>query len=207
MSARASVPLRSTSSGIWSVAVKDLVPDFCSYTLYVDGVKTLDPRNPLIKQGNRGVDNMFSLPGKEAAYAANQAVPHGQIRQVWYRSSRLGTQRRMHIYTPPQYDSGSAHYPVLYLLHGGGDEDSGWSTIGRAGFILDNLLARGDAQPMLVVMPNGSSGCHHRPLPGRTDERRHVLRRARRTRLSSPQRMAPDFFRVSCCFFPGPRVL
>ena len=68
----------------------------------------------------------------------------------------LGMQRRMHIYTPPGYDSSQDRYPVFYLLHGGGDEDSGWSTIGRAGFILDNLLAEKKAKPMLVVMPNGS---------------------------------------------------
>src|SRR5213075_2527832 len=67
------------------------------------------------------------------------------------------TQRRMHVYTPAGYDaSPGERYPVLYLLHGGGDEDSGWSTIGRAGFILDNLIAEGKARPMIVVMPNGS---------------------------------------------------
>jgi enterochelin esterase-like enzyme len=75
---------------------------------------------------------------------------------VWYRSGMLDTQRRMHVYTPPGYDGSADKYPVFYLLHGGGDEDSGWSTIGRAGFILDNLIAAGKARPMLVVMPNGS---------------------------------------------------
>ncbi|HEY7672832.1 MAG TPA: alpha/beta hydrolase-fold protein, partial [Gammaproteobacteria bacterium] len=85
-----------------------------------------------------------------------QVVPHGTIREVWYASSTLGMQRRLHVYTPPGYDDGDADYPVLYLLHGGGDEDSGWSTIGRAGFVLDNLLAADKAVPMIVVMPNGS---------------------------------------------------
>jgi len=102
---------------------------------------TLDPKNANIKQGINSLDNMLALPGKEAAYADNQPVPHGTIRQVWYQSSTLSTQRRMHIYTPPGYDQSTDKLPVLYLLHGGGDEDSGWSTIGRAGFILDNLLA------------------------------------------------------------------
>jgi len=84
-------------------------------------------------------------------------VPHGEIRQVWYRSNTLDSQRRMHVYTPPGYDATAGQkYPVLYLLHGGGDEDSGWSTIGRAGFIMDNLIAAGKARPMIVVMPNGS---------------------------------------------------
>ncbi|MGH9799578.1 MAG: alpha/beta hydrolase, partial [Blastocatellia bacterium] len=75
---------------------------------------------------------------------------------VWYKSTTLGEERRLHIYFPPGYDSNKGKYPVFYLLHGGGDEDSGWSTIGRAGFILDNLIAAGKAKPMLVVMPNGS---------------------------------------------------
>jgi enterochelin esterase-like enzyme len=122
----------------------------------VDGVRTLDPKNALIKQGIASVDNMFLVPGPEAAFEATSAVPHGDIRQVWYPSSTLGGQRRMHVYTPPGYDGGSNRYPVLYLLHGGGDDDTGWSTIGRAGFIVDNLLAAGKIRPLIVVMPNGS---------------------------------------------------
>ena len=153
--------LKKDDQGVWSITVGPLVPDFYSYSLVVDGVKTLDPKNAMIKQGIRGLDNMFLVPGEEAAFEINQPVPHGDIRQVWYQSSTLDMQRRMHVYTPPGYDSGTARYPVLYLLHGGGDEDSGWSTIGRAGFILDNLLAAQEAKPMLIVMPNGS-------LPRRT---------------------------------------
>jgi enterochelin esterase family protein len=148
--------LSKNDEGLWSVTVGPLAADFYSYAFTVDGVKTIDPRNATIKQGIAGLDNMFLLPGEEAKFEDNQAVPHGQIRQVWYRSNTLGTQRRMHVYTPPGYDSGSDKYPVFYLLHGGGDEDSGWSTIGRAGFILDNLIAEKKAKPMLVVMPNGS---------------------------------------------------
>jgi enterochelin esterase-like enzyme len=110
----------------------------------------------VIKQGVSSLDNMFFVAGEEAAFQDNKPVPHGQIRQVWYLSRSLDAQRRMHVYTPPDYDAGGERYPVLYLLHGGGDEDSGWSTIGRAGFIVDNLLAAGKAKPMLVVMPNGS---------------------------------------------------
>src|SRR5581483_1057781 len=92
----------------------------------------------------------------EADFEDNKPVPHGEVRQVWYQSTTLGQQRRMHVYTPPGYDQSQDKYPVFYLLHGGGDEDSGWSTVGRAGFILDNLIAAGKAKPMLVVMPNGS---------------------------------------------------
>lgn len=148
--------LTKGDDGLWSITVGPLRPDFYSYAFTVDGVKTLDPRNAMVKQGVSGVDNMFFVPGEEAKFQDNQPVPHGQVRQVWYKSNTLGAQRRMHVYTPPGYDAGNDKYPVLYLLHGGGDEDSGWSTIGRAGFILDNLIAGGKARPMLVVMPNGS---------------------------------------------------
>jgi enterochelin esterase family protein len=148
--------LEKDENGVWSTAVGPLAPDFYSYVFTVDGVRTLDPRNPTIKQGIGNLDNMFFLAGPEAEFQDNKSVPHGDIRKVWYSSSTLGSQRRMHIYTPPGYDGGKESYPVLYLLHGGGDEDSGWSTIGRAGFILDNLIAAKKAKPMLVVMPNGS---------------------------------------------------
>src|SRR5262249_52531123 len=110
----------------------------------------------MIKQGVTSLDNMFFLPGEAASFQDNKSVPHGEVRQVWYQSSTLGMQRRLHIYMPPGYDAGKERYPVFYLLHGGGDEDSGWSTIGRAGYILDNLLAAKKARPMIVVMPNGS---------------------------------------------------
>ena len=148
--------LTKDDNGVWSVTVGPLRPDFYSYSFSVDGVKTVDPRNATIKQGVSSLDSMVFVPGDEAKFQDNQPVPHGQVRQVWYRSGTLDTQRRMHVYTPPGYDAGTDKYPVLYLLHGGGDEDSGWSTIGRAGFILDNLVAEGKARPMLVVMPNGS---------------------------------------------------
>ncbi|MEX2140090.1 MAG: alpha/beta hydrolase-fold protein [Pirellulales bacterium] len=148
--------LSKDDSGLWSITVGPLAADIYSYAFSIDGVKTIDPRNATIKQGIAGLDNMFFVPGEEAKFQDNQPVPHGQIRQVWYRSGTLDAQRRMHVYTPPGYDGGNDKYPVFYLLHGGGDEDSGWSTIGRAGFILDNLIAERKAKPMLVVMPNGS---------------------------------------------------
>jgi enterochelin esterase family protein len=156
MTGREPVKLDKGKDGVWSATVGPLVPDFYSYSFTVDGVRTIDPRNPTIKQGIASLDSMFFLPGKEAAFQENREVPHGEVRQVWYKSATLGTQRRMHVYTPPGYDAGKDRYPVLYLLHGGGDEDSGWSTVGRAGFILDNLIAQKKARPMLVVMPNGS---------------------------------------------------
>jgi enterochelin esterase family protein len=148
--------LAKDDQGVWSISVGPLPPDLYSYTFTVDAIKVVDPQNALIKQGIRSVDSLFFLPGDEADFEEIQSVPHGQIRQVWYNSSTLGMQRRMHVYTPPGYDVGSDPLPVLYLLHGAGDDDSGWSTVGRAGFIIDNLLAEGKSKPMIVVMPNGS---------------------------------------------------
>ncbi|HLJ94752.1 MAG TPA: alpha/beta hydrolase-fold protein [Gemmataceae bacterium] len=156
MDAGGPVKLQKDEKGVWSVTVGPLKPDYYSYSFNVDSVKTLDPRNAMVKQGINSLDNLFFLPGPEAEFEALRNVPHGEIREVWYSSSTLGMQRRMHIYTPPGYDSSKDRYPVFYLLHGGGDEDSGWSTVGRAGFILDNLLAEHKAKPMLIVMPNGS---------------------------------------------------
>ena len=148
--------LSKDDQGVWSVTVGPLGADFYSYAFFVDEVRTLDPRNPTIKQGIVTVENMVFVPGAAAAFQENADVPHGDIRKVWYRSSTLDMLRRMQVYTPPGYDGGTERYPVLYLLHGGGDEDSGWSTIGRAGFILDNLLAAKAVVPMIIVMPNGS---------------------------------------------------
>lgn len=156
--------------GVWSLTVGPLTPDFYSYTFTIDGVRTVDPKNPLIKPGLNSLDNMVLVPGDAAEFEATKDVPHGEVRAAWYRSGTLDAPRRMHVYTPPGYEGGTDRYPVLYLLHGAGDEDSGWSTIGRAGFILDNSIAAKKSVPMLVVMPNGSlpppKATPARPAPG-----------------------------------------
>jgi enterochelin esterase-like enzyme len=148
--------LTKDEKGVWSITVGPLTPDFYSYTFQVDGVRTIDPKNAMIKQGIGSLESMFLLPGEETEFEATKDVPHGEVHIAWYRSGTLDVSRSMRVYTPPGYENGSDTYPVLYLLHGAGDEDSGWSTIGRAGFILDNLLAEKKAVPMIVVMPNGS---------------------------------------------------
>jgi enterochelin esterase family protein len=148
--------LTKNDQGIWSITVGPLTPDFYSYIFYVDGVRTLDPQNPMIKPGISSTDSLLFVPGEEADFEATNSVPHGEVRALWYESETLDMPRRMHVYTPPGYERSSKKYPVLYLLHGGGDDDSGWSSIGRAGFIVDNLIAAKKAVPMIVVMPNGS---------------------------------------------------
>jgi enterochelin esterase-like enzyme len=156
--------------GVWSLTVGPLTPDFYSYSFNVDGVRTVDPKNGMIKPGLSSLDSLLLVPGEEAEFEVTKDVPHGEVRSVWYRSGTLDGSRRMHVYTPPGYEGGSEKYPVFYLLHGGGDEDSGWTTIGRAGFILDNLIAAKKAVPMIVVMPNGSlprpANSPPRPEPG-----------------------------------------
>ncbi|QDT53778.1 Carbohydrate acetyl esterase/feruloyl esterase precursor [Caulifigura coniformis] len=142
--------------GVWSVTVGPLPSDFYTYSFNIDGVKTLDARNPMFKPGIAGNDSMFEVPGQESDFQATKDIPHGSLHAAWFPASVLGGQRRLHIYTPPGYEVSKDAYPVLYLLHGSGDDDAGWSTIGRAGFILDNLIAAGKAKPMLIVMPNGS---------------------------------------------------
>ena len=148
--------LTKDETGVWSITVGPLEADFYSYVFNIDGVRTVDPKNAQIKQGVSSLESMFLVAGSDADFEVTKDVPHGEIRSAWYQSGTLGVSRRMHVYTPPGYEGGSEKYPVLYLLHGGGDEDSGWSTIGRAGFILDNLLADKKTLPFLIVMPNGS---------------------------------------------------
>jgi len=155
MEARELLKLKKADDGVWSATVGPLLPDLYSYLFVVDGVKTADPSNPMVKQNRVGPDSLFYLSGRETAFQDNREVPHGEVRKVWYQSGTLGVQRRMHVYTPPNYEGGSGRYPVLYLLHGRDDDDSTWTTVGRAGFILDNLLAEKKAAPMLIVMPDG----------------------------------------------------
>jgi enterochelin esterase family protein len=165
VSAPGPVKLTKDDKGVWSVTTDPLTPDLYNYVFTVDGVRTLDPKNPTLKPGISTDENPVFVPGEEAAFEELRKVPHGEVRQVWYDSGTLDTQRRMHVYTPPGYDGSQERYPVFYLLHGSGDDDTGWPTIGRAGFILDNLIAEGKAKPMLVVMPNGSMP---RRAPGTT---------------------------------------
>jgi enterochelin esterase family protein len=97
----------------------------------------------------------FVVNGHGIGFLNDINVPHGEVHQVWYHSASLERDRRMHIYTPPGYTGGTQRYPVLYLLHGGGDDDEAWTAVGRVNFIMDNLIAIGQCKPMIVVMPNG----------------------------------------------------
>jgi enterochelin esterase family protein len=140
-------------NGIWEVVMGPLGPGAYRYNFNVNGVTTIDPRNPSISESNNNVWSLVVVPGSE--FMDTKEVPHGAVASVTYWSSALKKFRRMHVYTPPGYENGKDKYPVFYLLHGAGDSDEAWTSVGRAGFILDNLIAAKKAKPMIVVMPAG----------------------------------------------------
>ena len=137
----------------WEIVVGPIDPGAYRYNFNVDGVSTIDPRNAVISESNTNVWSMVVVPGSDMFDTKD--VPRGAVAEVTYKSTALGAYRRMHVYTPPGYEAGKDKYPVFYLLHGAGDNDDAWSSVGRAGFILDNLIAANKARPMIVVMPAG----------------------------------------------------
>ena len=153
--------------GVWEYTTDFVVaPDMYNYTFRVDGVSQIDPHNMWV---NRDVASLTSVllvpaPGERSDLYAIHKVPHGTVSKVWYPSKTAGFDRRLTVYTPAGYETSQAKYPVLYVLHGiGGDEDA-WVTQGRATQILDNLIARGEAKPMIVVFTNGNIACEAAPL-------------------------------------------
>jgi enterochelin esterase family protein len=146
-------PMVKGENGIWEATLGPVTPGAYQYTFVVHGVQVPDPRNQATNETTTGYASLLVVPGSEMTDTAN--VPHGALAKVYYDSSVLGRQRRMHVYTPPGYGANGDRYPVFYLLHGSGDSDQSWSALGRAGIILDNLIAARKAKPMVVVMPAG----------------------------------------------------
>ena len=149
------VAMTKGDDGMWSVIVGPLAPEFYGYSFLMDGVRIIDPCHPEVKRDGPKLESMLIVPGAGSDLYANHDVPHGTLSQVWYNSPTAGSTRRMQMYTPPGYEDGTQKYPVLYLLHGGGGDETEWANQGRAVQILDNLIAQGKAKPMIVVMPNG----------------------------------------------------
>ncbi len=139
--------------GVWEATIGPIEPGAYRYTFMVNEVPVVDPRNPSVSESNNNAWSLVYIPGAKFMDAGN--VPHGAVAAVYYHSTALGRDRRMHIYTPPGYELSNLKYPVFYLLHGAMDCDDSWSSVGRAGFILDNLIAEKKAKPMIVVMPAG----------------------------------------------------
>jgi enterochelin esterase family protein len=143
------------ADGLWTVTIPPQVVGFHYYTIVVDGATVADPATrTYFGSGwdNSGIE--IPEPDADAAYYSAKDVPHGQVSQRWYHSTVTGKWRRCYVYTPPDYDDGKNRYPVLYLLHGWGENEQGWSTQGHADLILDNLIAERRAQPMIIVMDN-----------------------------------------------------
>ncbi len=150
------VQMTKNSDGVWSATVGPLDPSMYHYNIVIDGISAIDPANPkAMRDGTRYASTLI-VPGKESNVFEAMDVPHGTIHKVWYDSPTLGLYRRMFVYTPAGYDDSKDKYPVLYLLHGGGGDEEAWSSLGRANYILDNLIAEGKAKPMIVVMGNGN---------------------------------------------------
>jgi enterochelin esterase-like enzyme len=145
--------LTRNGEGVWEGTFGPVPAGAYRYVFTVDGVTVVDARNPMTSQTNTTVYSLAVVPGSDVFDTKN--VPHGAVASVHYNSTALGGIRRMHIYTPPGYENNRERYPVLYLLHGAGDVDDSWTSVGRAGFVLDNLIAAGKAKPMIVVMPAG----------------------------------------------------
>ena len=149
-----SIPMSKGPDGVWTgTSVAGFLPGAWRYHFRVDGMDVPDPRNVLSSPFQHGTESLLVTPGD---FSETHAVPHGAVARIEYNASTLaGAAREMYIYTPPGYEKGSSAYPVFYLIHGGGETDSSWSTVGRTGDVLDNLIAAGKAQPMIIVMPAG----------------------------------------------------
>ena len=140
--------------GIWSVTTAPLVVGFHYYAVQIDGAVIADPSTHTYF-GSGWQNSAIEVPASDAAFYEHQEVPHGRVSQQWYRSNVTDKWRRAFVYTPPDYDSaGRRSYPVLYLLHGWGEDETGWYRQGHVDVILDNLIAAKKAAPMIVVMDN-----------------------------------------------------
>jgi len=168
--------LEKDAQGVWSFTSPPMGPDIYSYTFSVDGLRLLDPGNPAMKYNLLNSDSELHVPGPKSLPWEINDVPRGKLHRHFYHSEVANDERDFIVYTPPGYDPAARKkYPTLYLLHGFSDDTTAWSTVGRANVILDNLIARGQAKPMIVVMPLGY-GTMDYVLGGWTGARRGEMR-------------------------------
>jgi enterochelin esterase-like enzyme len=150
------LPMQKEEQGVWSVTTEPLEPDLYGYSFVSDGVSLIDPSNPLMKPNLLYTQSVVHVSGPASLPWEVNNVPHGTIHHHFYKSGVVGDERDYYVDTPPGYDPAAKNlYPVLYLLHGFSDDAGGWTAVGRAHVILDNLIAQGKAKPMLVVTPLG----------------------------------------------------
>lgn len=148
--------------GLWEVTTKPLLPGFHYYAISVNGFESNDPGSRIFFAARKEVSGL-EVPAPESEFFAVKNVPHGTVREEWYFSKLTGQPRRIYVYTPPGYDQSNSRYPVLYLQHGFGEDEAGWSDQGHENFILDNLIATHHAKPMIIVNENGMTGVHYDP--------------------------------------------
>ncbi|MBO7588662.1 MAG: esterase [Bacteroidaceae bacterium] len=151
-----SIPMQKGQNGVWEVTVDTPSPEIYTYNFVVDGVSVNDPQNYFVQRDGTRYLNMLIVPGErtENYFEANQ---RGTVTYKWYDSKILNINRRLTVYTPYGYEKNkNKKYPVLYLLHGAGGDEEAWTSMGRTAQILDNLIEKGLAEPMIVVMPNGN---------------------------------------------------
>ena len=147
--------MEKQADGFWTVTTPPLVPGFHYYTLVVDSAEVSDPSSQAYFGGGKYASGV-EVPEPGSSYYLPQEVPHGQVREVWYHSKVTSSWRHALVYLPPGYDKDSQRrYPVLYLQHGGGEDETGWIRQGNANFIADNLLASKSIKPMIIVMGYG----------------------------------------------------
>ena len=150
------VPMQKDDQGVWTITTAPLEPDFYGYEFVADGVSLIDPSNSLMKPNLLNNESEVHVPGPSSLAWEINDVPHGTVHHHFYKSGIVGDDRDFYVYTPPGYDPhAKLPYPVLYLLHGYSDDASGWTAVGRANVILDNLISQGKAKPMLIVMTLG----------------------------------------------------
>ena len=153
------------ADGFWAFTTPPLAPGLHYYVFVIDGADVADPGSSAYFGGNRWA-SAVEVPEAGSTYYSIQDVPHGQVREVWYFSKVTGSWRHALVYTPPHYDTQvKVRHPVLYLQHGGGEDETGWTRQGRANFILDNLIAEGKGKPMIVVMAHGYARRAGQPEP------------------------------------------
>ena len=161
-------------SGVWTLRVT-LPPGIYEYAIDVDGVSMADPSSPDVVGNVRGARGFVEVPGPAGSPRHDEWRPtaHGSVTMHWYDSKATATRRRVHVYTPPGYGASTKKYPVLYLLHGAGDNDAHWAALGRANVIADNLLADGRMTPMVIVMTDGHA---YRPQQNEQGGREKALK-------------------------------
>lgn len=149
--------MKKNSEGIWTYTCAPAKSELYRYEFLIDGNYVVDATSPYTIRDGEVLRNVFVVPGETGNLTMVQDVPHGTVSKIWYPTS-LGYDRRMSVYTPYGYEKSGKKYPVLYLLHGGGGDENEWLNLGRAAQIMDNLIASGKTEPMIVVMPNGHPG-------------------------------------------------